>query len=105
MIEPKGAEKAESGPGEQTTAPTEEVLQIRGRIRLVGNMPFPRLVITDESDQDWYLEGTDRDLLAAHEQRTLTVSGRTEYRDIILANGTKAGVRRFLRDVRLIEGP
>jgi hypothetical protein len=83
----------------------EGVLQFHGRIRLVGNMPFPRLVITDESDRDWYLEEADRDLLASYEQRSLTVSGRAEYQDIILANGQKAGVRRFLRDVRIIETP
>lgn len=105
MTEPKDTRAAGSAPGGQTDAPPGEILQIRGRIRLVGNMPFPRLVITDESDQDWYLEGADRDLLAAHEQRTLVVSGRTEYQDIILANGTRAGVRRFLRDIRIIESP
>jgi hypothetical protein len=105
MTEPKDTGTAGSAPGGQTDAPPGEIVQIRGRIRLVGNMPFPRLVITDESDRDWYLEGADRELLAAHEQRTLMVSGQTEYQDIILANGTKAGVRRFLRDVRIIENP
>jgi hypothetical protein len=82
-----------------------EMARLRGRIRLVGNMPFPRLVITDESDRDWYLEGADRDLLAPYEQQTLTLTGRAEYQDIILANGTKAGSRRFLRDVRVVENP
>jgi hypothetical protein len=83
----------------------EGIMRVHGRIRLVGNMPFPRLVITGESDQDWYLEGADRELLAAYEQRLLTISGRAEYQDIILANGEKAGVRRFLRDIRIIETP
>jgi hypothetical protein len=43
--------------------------------------------------------------LAAYEQRIFTISGQTEYQDIILANGQKAGVRRFLRDIHIIETP
>ncbi|MDR3139545.1 MAG: hypothetical protein LBT95_07700 [Treponema sp.] len=111
--ESPGEEQRRAAP-QKTTAPgtpeekeafPEGILSIRGKVRLVGNMPFPRLVITDESNRDWYLEGPDRDLLAAYEQRSLGVSGRAEYQDIILANGVKAGVRRFLRDIRVIETP
>lgn len=104
MTNPESGRTAASG-REGAEVLSGEILQLRGRIRLVGNMPFPRLLITDESDRDWYLEGTDRELLAPYEQRTLTVTGRAEYEDIILANGTRAGFRRFLRDVRLVENP
>ncbi|MDR2103035.1 MAG: hypothetical protein LBP42_02910 [Treponema sp.] len=98
-------QKTAAAPVQTAAGFPEGILLIRGRVRLVGNMPFPRLVVTDESNQDWYLEGTDRELLAAYEQRSLRVSGKAEYQDIILANGTKAGVRRFLRDVRIVETP
>ncbi|MDR2100947.1 MAG: hypothetical protein LBP43_00075 [Treponema sp.] len=104
MAEPgpgNGADRgADSGAG--TAVLPEEILQIRGRVRLVGNMPFSRLVISDEAERDWYLEGGDRELLAPYEQQTLTVIGRAEYQDIILANGQNAGLRRFLRNVRLL---
>ncbi|MDR3166777.1 MAG: hypothetical protein LBT93_02440 [Treponema sp.] len=103
MADPETSKAAiHDADGGAAAFPVEENLQIRGRVRLVGNMPFSRLVISDDADRDWYLEGEDRELLAPYEQQTLTVIGRTEYEDIILANGQKAGVRRFLRDVRLL---
>jgi hypothetical protein len=80
--------------------PAEEII-LRGRVRLVGTAPVSRLVITDGEDRDWYLEGPDRELLAPLEQEIVTVRGRPEYRDIILANGKKAGVERLLRDLTL----
>jgi hypothetical protein len=81
----------------------EGIIRVRGRVRLVGNMPMPRLVISDSDDRDWYVEDTDRNCIAGYEQQTITVEGRAEYHDIILANGKKIGVRRFLRDITVIE--
>jgi hypothetical protein len=81
----------------------EETLTIRGRVRLVGSMPFPSLVITDAEDHDWYVEDADRELLQRHEQRFVTVEGRPEYEDLVLANGEKIGVRRYLRNIRFIK--
>jgi hypothetical protein len=52
---------------------------------------------------DWYLEGSDRRALQAHEQRTLKVRGRAELRELVLANGRSLGFRRFLRDVKILE--
>jgi hypothetical protein len=103
MAEPVSGEGARAG-REAAEAFPGGIQQIRGRVRLVGSMPFSRLVISDDANRDWYVEGEDRELLAPHEQRILTVIGRTEYQDIILANGQNAGVRRFLRDIRLLPG-
>jgi hypothetical protein len=77
---------------------------LRGRIRLVGSALFSSLVLTDEEGQDWYLEGADRELLAPRDQQEVSLRGTPEYQDLILANGQKAGVRRFLRNVSLEEG-
>ncbi|MDR3172247.1 MAG: hypothetical protein LBU17_11615 [Treponema sp.] len=84
-------------------APPGELIRVHGRVRLVGSMPLPGLVISDVENHDWYLEQADRALVAPYEQRILTVEGRVEYQDLILANGEKIGVRGFLRDVRIIE--
>jgi hypothetical protein len=83
----------------------EGIIQVRGRVRLVGSMPFSGLVISDNADRDWYVEGADRNRIAGNEQQTITVEGRAEYRDIILANGEKIGVQRFLRDITVISPP
>jgi hypothetical protein len=78
------------------------LLQIRGRVRLVGNMPFPQLVISDD-ERDWYLEGDDEALLRGYEQRIVSVEGNPEYHDLILANGQKIGTRYLLRNIKIIE--
>ncbi|MDR1863380.1 MAG: hypothetical protein LBQ67_05600 [Treponema sp.] len=76
---------------------------VTGRVRLVGTAAFNDLVISDEEGRNWYVEGEDRKKLAMMEQRQVTVRGRAENEDIILADGTKAGVRLILRDITLIE--
>jgi hypothetical protein len=86
-------------------APDTQRLQVRGRVRLVGSMPLTSLVITDNDRHDWYVEGADRELIRNYEQGTIVVEGRPEYEDMILANGEKLGVRRYLRDIRIIAGP
>jgi hypothetical protein len=77
------------------------LLQIRGRVRLVGNMPFPKLVISDD-EYDWYLEGADEALLRGYEQRIVDIEGNPEYQELILANGQKIGTRHFLRNIKII---
>jgi hypothetical protein len=76
---------------------------VTGRVRLVGTSFFNDIVISDNEGRDWYVEGEDREMLAPKEQRQVTVRGRVESRDIVLADGTKAGVRLFLRKIRIIE--
>jgi hypothetical protein len=78
-------------------------ITVSGRVRLVGTAIFSSLVITDEKDRDWYIEGADREKLFRMEQRTVKVKGTAEYQDIILANGENVGVRRFLRKITIIE--
>jgi hypothetical protein len=79
----------------------KETITVTGRVRLVGTALFSNVVITDEEDQDWYVENTDKEKVARFEQQELTVTGEPEYRDIILANGEKAGVRRVLRTIKV----
>jgi hypothetical protein len=76
---------------------------VTGRVRLVGTAMFNDLVISDDEGRDWYVEGEDREKLAPKEQQQVTVKGSAGTRDIVLANGKKAGVRFILRDITLIE--
>ncbi|MDR1430002.1 MAG: hypothetical protein LBI85_06900 [Spirochaetaceae bacterium] len=80
----------------------QETLRIEGRVRLVGNMPFPGVVITDDRNNDWYVEDADRELVKDRQQEMVTVEGTPEYRDLVLANGEKIGVKRYLRNIRVI---
>jgi hypothetical protein len=84
---------------------TENEVLVKGRVRLVGTDLFSNLVITDEKDQDWYVEEKDRSLLSRYQQQTLTVKGRPDYRDFVLANGKKAGVRSYLLDISIVQKP
>jgi hypothetical protein len=83
----------------------EGIIQVRGSVRLVGSMPLSSLIISDSAGQDWYVEGASRNRIAGYEQQSITVEGRAEYRDIILANGEKIGIQRFLRDIAVIDPP
>jgi hypothetical protein len=88
--------------GQKDGLPRGEIT-VTGTVRLVGTSYFNDLVITDSEDNDWYVEGEDRKKLASMEQREVTVKGLAEYEDIILADRTKAGIRRYLRKITLVE--
>jgi hypothetical protein len=80
----------------------DDVVEVTGRVRLVGNVPFAELVITDANEQDWYIDTDSRSVVAAYEQRVVIVQGSLELVDMVLANGRRIGTRHILRDVRLI---
>jgi hypothetical protein len=104
----KQEEKPAREPAENSNAAAsfpEGIIQVRGKVRLVGSMPLSSLVISDSAGQDWYVEGAGRNRIAGYEQQSITVEGRAEYRDIILANGEKIGVQRFLRDITVTGSP
>jgi hypothetical protein len=62
-------------------------------------------VITDEKDRDWYVEEKDRPLLSRYQQQVVTVKGRPDYRDFVLANGKKAGVHSYLLEISIVQTP
>jgi hypothetical protein len=87
------------GLGDREKEPAPEIRTIQGRIRLVGNEPFTELVLTEEEGNDWFIEGPARDSLMHRQHEVLVLRGEAEYRDIILADGRRAGVRHILRNV------
>jgi hypothetical protein len=88
--------------GQKDNLPRGEIT-VTGTVRLVGTAYFNDIVITDSEDNDWYVEGEDRKKLSLLEQEQVTVKGVTEYEDIILADRTKAGIRRYLRKITVLE--
>ncbi|MDR1176780.1 MAG: hypothetical protein LBK83_15055 [Treponema sp.] len=100
----KGDTAGASGSGPASRKTASEVL-VKGRVRLVGTDLFSNLVITDEKDRDWYVEEKDRPLLSRYQQQVVTVKGRPDYRDFVLANGKKAGVRSYLLDISIVQNP
>jgi hypothetical protein len=94
--------KDQAAPGAAPAERGQETVRVEGRVRLVGNMPFPNTVISDSENNDWYVEGADKELVKDRQQETIVVEGVPEYQDLILANGEKIGVRRYLRNIRVI---
>jgi hypothetical protein len=79
------------------------MVEVTGRVRLVGNVPFVELVITDANEQDWYIDTDSRPVLVTYEQRIVTVRGTLELLDLVLANGRRVGTRRILHNVWFVE--
>jgi len=55
----------------------QEILTVTGKLRLVGNEPFTRLVITTEDGKDYLIQGEPEKELRAHQYQTVTVTGRS----------------------------
>jgi hypothetical protein len=66
-------------------------------------MPRPHLVISDGVYQDWYVADADKALISDYERRIITVEGRPEYIDLLLADGKEISVCRILRDIIVLE--
>jgi hypothetical protein len=65
-------------------------------------MPFAEVVITDESERNWYIDGGGQQTVGAYQQQEITVTGHLWTNELILADGRKLGIRRTLRDVSII---
>ena len=78
------------------------VIQVTGRVRLVGSGPMTELVITGP-DKEWYIEKKDGQKLKDHQQRTVTVEGVETVTELTFANGRSAGTRRTLSKIKIIK--
>ncbi|MDR2602246.1 MAG: hypothetical protein LBC53_07330 [Spirochaetaceae bacterium] len=77
-------------------------VKVSGRVRLVGNNPFPDLVITGEN-REWFISKEDESKLLDFQQQFVTVEGVETYADLSFANGLSAGRRYTLKNIKLIE--
>jgi hypothetical protein len=80
----------------------KEVVQVTGRVRLVGSAPFFELVIRGE-DKQWYLQREDMQKLMALQHQTVTVEAEETIKELKWGNGRPAGKRRYLSNVKLIK--
>jgi hypothetical protein len=77
------------------------LVQVTGRVRLVGNEPFTELVITGQN-RDWFIEKNEMYKLRDLQQRTVTVEGIQTVTSLQWASGLPAGNRYSLKDIRII---
>jgi hypothetical protein len=61
------------------------------------------MALTDETGQDWYLDGPTRRVLGAREHRMVRIRGKVELQELVLANGRSLGIRRSLSEIKLLE--
>jgi hypothetical protein len=103
---PADASSSKSSP--QTSAMWEtaadgQSLVVSGTLRLVGNEPFTRLVITDAAGRDWIIDAAGRKALAGHETKPVRVSAILRLKPQILANGKRLPDLRELTRVKLLK--
>jgi hypothetical protein len=99
---PPPEEPVVSGTGLYDRAFPGQILELTGRLSLRGSEPFPGLVITDEEGHEWHIARENRRVLSGYEQRIVTVRGRLELQEMILANGQNLGTRRVLSEIILV---
>jgi hypothetical protein len=92
-----GKKEKDSG----NTAPVITVVQVSGVVRLVGTATFPELII-DNSQTAWYIAKEEADKLHDLQHRTVTVEGEETVRELRFGNGLSAGIRRDLKNIRII---
>ena len=77
------------------------IVQVTGRLRLVGSGPAAELVITGQ-DREWYVAKGDQDKLKDFQHRIVTVEGAETITELKFANGMSAGERRTLKNIKII---
>jgi hypothetical protein len=76
--------------------------EVSGTVRTVGSMPFTELVVTDGDGTDWFIDKDEKAKLSERSGQRVRVRGRAYCSDLVLANGSKAGVRRTLKNVEIL---
>ena len=91
-------EKTEEGEAAEAIT---TLVQVTGRVRLVGSAPITEIVITGP-DKEWYVSREEDCLLRELQHRTVTVEGYESVIELRFANGRYAGQRRELKDIKII---
>ncbi|MCL2440921.1 MAG: hypothetical protein FWD14_04210 [Treponema sp.] len=87
--------------GKEEDTGTNRIVQVTGVVRLIGSHPFYELVIKG-TEMEWHVSREERDILHDLQHRTVTVEGTETVTELTFANGFPAGVRRELRNIRII---
>jgi hypothetical protein len=93
------------------------IVRVTGIVRLVGSSVFPELVISGTylnggaassgaassgAEMQWYIAANERDKLHSLQHRTVTVEGEETAEEMRFASGMFAGIRRELKNIRII---
>ena len=78
------------------------VIQVTGRVRLVGNEPVTELVISTP-EKEWFVGSNDKEKLKDLQHRTVTVQGIETVVSLTFARGISAGERRTLENIKIIK--
>ena len=95
--------QATTGAALYESAVSGQVVELSGRVRLVGSEPFSDMVLTDSQEHTWYIDAADRKTLSPYEQQTVTIRATVELNEMVLANGKSLGSRRTLSGVTLVK--
>jgi len=87
--------------GKEKETAKNNIVQASGKVRLVGTDLFPEIVITG-SDNEWYVDKEDMPKLRELQHRVVTVEGEETVVEMQFASGISAGIRRTLRNIKII---
>ena len=90
--------RREPSKAEPENAVSGQIVEITGRVRLIGSMPFPSLVITDLNDNDWYVDDAGKNMLGNRDQQTVRGRGILE----IIEMPSPFEKRRLLKELVLL---
>jgi len=85
----------------KSTEEEKTIVTVTGLVRLVGSSALSELVITGDEAQ-WYIAREDREKLHQLQQQRVTVEGEETVRELKFAGGQSAGLRRELRNIKII---
>jgi len=77
------------------------MIQVTGRVRLVGSDPLPDLVITGK-DREWYVVKDEEYKLKDLQQRIVTVEALETVQKLTFASGRPANDRYILKNIKII---
>ena len=77
------------------------VVQVTGVVRLTGSALFPELVISG-AEHAWYAAKEEAGKLYDLQHCTVTVEAEETVKELFFANGRSAGLRRELRNIKII---
>jgi len=81
--------------------PPVNVVRITGVVRLTGTAHFPEIVISND-ENDWFVVKDETGKLYDLQQRVITIEAEETVIEMRFANGMSAGIRRELRNIRII---
>jgi hypothetical protein len=79
-------------------------VQVTGKVRLVGNAPLTEIVISN-AEREYYIEKSEQKKLWDMQQQIVTVQGEESSIELTFANGTSAGRRYTLSNIKILKKP